>query len=399
MEKMQVHCKFDVMTPIAELKPHPKNRNKHPDDQIDRLAKILAYQGVRAPIVVSEQTGFIVKGHGTLLAIKANRWTSAPVVFQSFADDEQEYAFVQSDNAIASWAQLDLSGINIDLGDLGPDFDIDLLGIKNFTIEVAEEEDDRDGDAAPENVETRSQSGDIWLLGRHRMMCGDSTNVQHIDELMSGTQADMVLTDPPYGMHLDADYSGMQGKMGVKSGNKYAPVAGDNEDFSPELINTIFAALGYCKEMFIFGADYFAEHLPNRNEGSWIVWDKRLESQADGFGSEFEFCWSKQNHKRRVLRHDWFGFLSSKNAKDARHRLHPTQKPVTLLEDIMDQWGEDAKNIVDLYGGSGSTLIACEKSKRKCFIMELEPYYCDVILARWEKFTGKTAELDTRPLA
>ena len=110
--------------------------------------------------------------------------------------------------------------------------------------------------------------------------------------------------------------------------------------------------------MFLFGADYYAELLPNKNDGSWLVWDKRKESQADAIGSEFELCWSKQKHKRRILRHDWFGFLSSENTYDARHRVHPTQKPITLFVDIINQWGKSAKVIVDIYGGSGSTLIA-----------------------------------------
>lgn len=131
---MNIHCKYDSLVPVGELQPHPKNRNKHPQDQIERLAKILMYQGVRAPIVVSRRSGKIVKGHGTLQAIKKNGWQEAPIVIQDFEDDDQEWLFVQSDNAIANWAELDLSGINADIVDLGP-FDIDLVGIKNFEVE------------------------------------------------------------------------------------------------------------------------------------------------------------------------------------------------------------------------------------------------------------------------
>lgn len=214
---------------------------------------------------------------------------------------------------------------------------------------------------------------------------------------MNGEKADMVLSDPPYGMKLDTDYSGAIGRL--KSigrahktcGNKYDKVIGDNEDFRPELINTFFDNF-QCKEIFLFGADYFAELLPNRNNGSWLVWDKRKESQADAIGSEFELIWSKSKHKRRMLRHDWFGFLSSQNAKDAQNRVHPTQKPVTLLSDIINQWGSDCKIVVDLYGGSGSTLIACEQLRRRCYMMELDPKYCDVIIKRWENLTGRKAE-------
>jgi hypothetical protein len=136
---MKTYCKYDELVVVTDLIPHPKNRNQHPPEQIDRLAKILRYQGVRAPIVVSKRSNHIVKGHGTLLAISKNGWTTAPVVYQDFDSDEQEYAFLQSDNAIADWAQLDLSGINLDLPELGPDFDIEMLGLKNFTLDPSED--------------------------------------------------------------------------------------------------------------------------------------------------------------------------------------------------------------------------------------------------------------------
>lgn len=135
---MLIHCRYDELIPIEDLKPYKLNRNKHSSEQIERLAKILLYQGLRAPIIVSKLSGCIVKGHGTLEAIKKNSWLKAPVVFQDFENSEIEYSFVQSDNAIASWSELDLSGINSDLGDLGPEFDIDLLGIKNFVLDPSE---------------------------------------------------------------------------------------------------------------------------------------------------------------------------------------------------------------------------------------------------------------------
>lgn len=136
---MNIHCKYDELIQVNELKPHPKNRNKHPKDQIQRLAEILKYQGIRAPIVVSNQTGFIVKGHGTCEAMRKNDpLFLAPIVFQDFESEEQEYAYIQSDNAIANWAELDLSGINLDLPDLGPSFNVDMLGLKNFELEPAD---------------------------------------------------------------------------------------------------------------------------------------------------------------------------------------------------------------------------------------------------------------------
>jgi hypothetical protein len=144
-----IRCKYDALVPVGELRPHPKNRNKHPADQIDRLAKLIGGLGVRGAIVVSNQSGFIVKGHGTLLAeIKAGM-TEVPVAYQDFDTPEQEYAFLQSDNAIADWAEIDMAGVNADLGDLGPDFDIDLLGFRDFVVEPADLPKLPDGEKSP----------------------------------------------------------------------------------------------------------------------------------------------------------------------------------------------------------------------------------------------------------
>lgn len=139
---MKINCAHDELVPISKLKPHPRNRNTHPPDQIDRLAKIMEYQGWRTPIKVSTRSGFITAGHGRLAAAIKNKWTEVPVDYQDYETEEQEYADLTADNAIASWAELDLSGINIDIGDLGPDFDIELLGLKEFTIEPADKLDE-----------------------------------------------------------------------------------------------------------------------------------------------------------------------------------------------------------------------------------------------------------------
>ncbi len=392
---MKVHCLFDKMVSVHELKPHPKNMNKHPQEQIERLAKILEYQGFRYPIKVSKQSGFITSGHGRLEAAKLLKATHVPVNYQGYVDEAQEYADIVADNAIASWSDLDLAAINHELLSL-PDFDLDLLGIEDFKI-VEPVVAGCDEDSVPEQVPSVSVLGDLYELGQHRLLCGDSTSIDAVEKLMNGEKADMVLSDPPYGMKLDTDWTGMKGSMGAiahgTSGKKYKPVAGDGDDFVPELINTFFAAFNYCSEMFLFGADYYAELLPNKNDGSWMVWDKRKDTQADAFGSEFELIWSKGKHKRRMLRHDWFGFLSSGNTKEARDRVHPTQKPTSLLVDILEQWSKSENSIVDLYGGSGSTLIACQKTGRKCYMMELDCYYVSVIIERWMKYTGEMAYL------
>jgi DNA modification methylase len=235
-------------------------------------------------------------------------------------------------------------------------------------------------------------------------MCGDSTAITDVDRLIAGEKVDMVFTDPPYGMNLDTDYSFAKNtyeNVKSKGGNKYTPVIGDNEDFKPELINTVFAAFIDCREVFLWGADYYADLLTNRNDGSWIVWDKRqndefndlkAESADKAFGSSFELCWSKSKHKRLMARIR-SGIFGVNNEQGNSKRVHPTEKPVQLAEWFFERWGKPTDKVVDLYGGSGSTLIACEKTNRSCFMMELDPKYCDVIVARWEKYTGKKAEL------
>ena len=202
---------------------------------------------------------------------------------------------------------------------------------------------------------------------------------------MGGKRAQAVLSDVPYGMDLDTDWSDIQGSLRQSSaknhtrGNKYERVKGDDKPFDP---SPIFEMFGYCKEIFLFGADYYAEKIPNRTNGSWVVWDKRKESQSEAIGAEFELIWSKAKHKRRVLRHDWFGFLSSQNGKDARNRQHPTQKPVSLIVEIINQWIDAGQIIFDGYLGSGTTMVGAEQAGRVCYGLEIEPHYCSVILER-----------------
>lgn len=215
----------------------------------------------------------------------------------------------------------------------------------------------------------------------------------------------MVFTDPPYGINLDTDYRSMRitSKMipAVENPNVnklYNRIIGDERDYCPM---HIFEFFGYCKEIFLWGADYYAERIPNRNKGFWIVWDKTGDEicSDSGFekmyGSNFELCWGKSKHKREIVRVLWKGMFGMQY-EDQKERLHPTQKPVRLAEWFIEKFSKRGDIIVDLFGGSGSTLIACEKLERICYMMEIDSCYCDVIIGRWESFTGKKAELIER---
>lgn len=372
---MVIHCKYDELRDVSALKAHPKNRNKHPEDQIDRLAKILKYQGLRAPIVVSKRSGKIVKGHGTLQAIKKNGWKEAPVVVQDFEDDDQEWLFVQSDNAIAMWAELDLKGINADLSELGP-FDIDLIGIKDFEVEPLDKLLG-DDDAVPDVKPTDIKLGDLFVLGDHRLLCGDSTDASQVEKLMNGEKADMVFTDPPYGFNY------------IKKSDK-STIQNDGKEFA-EIIKKavsnikteIFYICGDSKtaKQFLIGTESLG------SPKNCIVWIKPIQHRMHKWEPCHELIWYWGDNGSPFYGANVF------EAKREINKTHPTIKPIELIEYCFEAHKKNV-NVADLFGGSGSTLIACEKTNRKCFMMELDPQYCQVIIDRWEQYTGKKAVKD-----
>jgi DNA modification methylase len=263
-------------------------------------------------------------------------------------------------------------------------------------LEVEGLTDADDVPALPEG-EPVTQLGDLWTLGRHRLICGDATDKETVTQLMNGAKADMVFTDPPYGMNLETDFSkrdrgkGLMGKRQFEDNAKlqrhnYSKIIGDDKDYDPTHLFEMFPKV---REMFLWGADYYAERIPEKNKGSWIVWDKRAGIEDVEFNlREFETCWSKKKHARRLARFQWFGLMGL-GKEDTKSRIHPTQKPVSLIVWFFKQWGKKDGKVVDLFLGSGSTLIACEQTDRSCYGTELDPKYCDVILKRWANFTGE----------
>jgi DNA modification methylase len=239
------------------------------------------------------------------------------------------------------------------------------------------------------------QVGDVIDLGPHRLVCGDAFNPEHIDLLMQGEKADMLYCDPPYGITpADRDKRNFRlvrqpnGSMRTVRASAGKEVLGDHIGCNPTDIISRFVG---TDEQFWWGADYYAEHLSDRNVGSWIVWDKRGSEQLDkGFGSCFELCWSRKRHKRELIRLPWSGFIGIRDEPDGK-RHHPTQKPVALAEWFLDRYSKEGATVVDLFGGSGSTLLACERKGRVCRMAELSPQYCDVIIQRYEQMTQQPA--------
>ncbi len=382
---------------IADIIPYAANAKKHDKRQINNVAESIKQYGFVQPIVI-DRDGVIVIGHCRALAAKKLGMEEVPCVCVDDLTPEQVNALRLVDNKSneSDW-DYDLLADEIPGLDLSA-FDFD-WGLPEITEEVIEDE----APEVDEDAEPIAKLGDIWQLGRHRLMCGDSTDKETVELLMDGKKADMVFTDPPYGMNLDTDYSGMKNNLdfakskNFTGGKKYEQ--GKVDDFNPLMIDAVLSI--DAKEMFLWGADYFAELLPCKNDGSWIVWDKRANGNDDieedyssdkMYGSCFELCWSKNKHKRDIARVKWAGVFGTEQEFDHK-RYHPTQKPIKLAEWFLKRYSKDGHIIVDLFGGSGSTLIACEQLNRTCYMMELDPKYVDVIIDRWEKFTGEKAVL------
>lgn len=402
---MIIQSKEIKLVPLKKLKPKTKNRNKHPLAQIEMLAKHLKYQGFRNPLIVSNQSGEIVCGHGRFEAAKMAGFKEIPVIYQDFESPDQEYAYHVADNGLSLWSELDLSGINNDVADLGPDFDIDLLGIRGFILEPAEKlEPQCDEDELPDKVEPKSKLGDIYKLGNHRLMCGDSTNIQHVETLMDGKKADLTFTSPPYNANTKAgDGDIFSSKKSKKLyGNGYS----DNLD-SDSYIDFAKSVLEICfivTEGFIFWNVSY-------NANSRFEYIKQIENRISSLIEQI--CWKKSStipFKGSLMR-DWEPiYLFSTDGRklglekvtsnhweignaNSQQENHKACYPVALPEKGIEIVKPITRIVFDPFCGSGTTIIAAEKLQRSCFGMEIDPYYVDVIVARWEKYTGQKAEL------
>tara|TARA_Y100000385_G_scaffold103665_1_gene107180 strand:- start:853 stop:2079 length:1227 start_codon:yes stop_codon:yes gene_type:complete len=386
------------VTSITSLVSDHKNARRRTDRSSQLIKDSLQKYGAARSIVIDEENR-ILAGNGTIEGAKAAGIKNVRIietdgdeiiaVKRTGLSEDQKVGLALADNRTADLSEWDQEMLHQlseehDISDWFTQEDLDeLLSVDK--LDPAEGNTDPDDVPEPPEDPT-TKPGDLWILGNHRLLCGDSTNPQHVERLMDGKKADMVFTDPPYGMDLDTDFSKMP------DGNSYKAVIADNEQFDAGFLLSTFS---YCKEIFLFGADYYVETL-RRNYpdlGSWIIWDKYSDEERHGmldgkFGSSFETCWSKTKHKRELAR---VLVTTNYTARGDETRVHPTQKPVALAEWFFERWGSTNDLVVDLYGGSGSTLIACERQNRQARLMELDPAYCDVIVKRWEDFTGNTA--------
>lgn len=391
-----VFCAHDVVIPVNELYPNPKNPNTHPDSQIQLLGRIIRQTGWRQPITVSNSSGFIVKGHGRLAAALLEGMKEVPVDYQSYSTEAEEYADMVADNRLAELAEIDQKMLAEIFAEIDTDvMPMELTGytddeaqdimdaLSDALNEKPEDVDDIPETTAPEDVIT--QPGDLWILGRHRVVCGDSTAASTYEQLMADEVADMVFTDPPYG------YS-YQSNMRTKS-QQFDVLTNDDKilDFMPAMNQYIDGFVFICTTWKTLDKwlPLFAEHYDLTN---MIIWDKGgggIGDLAHTFSTDYEIILCSNNgHELTGKR---IGSVWSINKDNPNTYVHPTQKPVALMELAIESTTFMRDIVLDVFGGSGSTLIACEITGRYARLIELEPVYVDVIVRRYVQTTGDKA--------
>ena len=374
-------------TDINHIKAYDKNPRNNANS-IDKVADSIAEFGFRQPLVVDEDM-IILAGHTRLLASKQLGLKKVPVHIAEGLTNAQKKAYRIMDNKSSEDSEWDQDLLNLEIKDLIEDnYDLNMTGFTPEQIDAlsvlteAVLEGKTDEDDIPEiPKEPKSKLGDIYELGHHRLMCGDSISIDDVDKLMDGKKADMVFTDPPYGINY----------QDTKKNHK--KIAGDeslaNIKDLLSLILVLDVPIYICCNWKCFSAFEEAMYEANKYPKSCIVWDKKVRVQnLDKFYKRHEF----------ILYYGEFGGQKTLDGDvwicDRQVRKdHPTAKPVELCERAIRYSSENADIVLDLFGGSGATLIAAEKSARKCYMMELDPIYVDVIVKRWEDFTGKKAKL------
>ena len=369
-----------IKIPLEQLTPDPHNAKDHPQWQIEQIKNSIEQFGNLDPIGVWGEDNLIVEGHGRYEALKQLGYQEAECIRLDWLTEEERKAYALAHNKLTMNSGFIPDALDMNLDAIGE------IDMSQFGFEIPEEEEPTEitEDEMPEEVETRCKLGDIWLLGNHRLICGDSTDVAVIDRLMDGVKAKLLLTDPPYGVKAVESGGHNDGKKAGKQmcrDNVYMPVIGD--DTTDTARANYGVALTCTENQIIFGGNYFTDFLPPSR--CWIVWDKKVAgSFADG-----ELAWTSFDRNLKIYEFMWSGMRrQGDRSVEGKTRVHPTQKPVGMLADILKDFSEENDSILDCFGGSGSTLIACEQLNRTCYMCELDPHYCDVIIQRWENLTG-----------
>ncbi len=388
---MQITNKFDIV-PVAEIKPDERNARKHSDEQIMELRRSLREFGFVNPLLIDKDRK-IIAGHGRLAAAIAEGMTAVPCIFVEHLTEAQRRAYMLADNHLAEHATWDIGLLNEELkflDDLG--FDVTLTG---FDLPELEQEAVDDGYEPELPTTPKSMAGQVYRLGRHRLMCGDSTNAEDVALLMDGAQADLMLTDPPY----NVDYKGK---------TKEELTIENDVQSDDSFLSFLVQAFTNAQEHMKLGAVFYIWHADSNGYifraaaqeagltvRQCLIWVKnsmvmgrqdyqwKHEPCLYGWKEGAGHLWASDRKQTTVLEFD----------RPTRSKEHPTMKPIPLFDYQMQNNTKGGDVVLDLFGGSGTSIIAAEQNGRTCYCMEKDARYVDVIIDRWEKFTGETAML------
>lgn len=403
---------------IDELIPYENNAKIHGPDQIEQLRRSLREFGFVSPVLIDEDKNLIA-GHGRVEAARAEGMIEVPYVTVSDLTEAQRRAYIIADNRLTEAGVWDAGRLKLEMQELQAlEFDTDLTGFAMAEIislagdepesEPEAHEDDYDG-SVPE--ETSVRDGDLWKLGGHRLMVGSTSSKKSVERLMNGVKANMVFTDPPYGVAVGSKNKMLDDVAGGKSGRCTENIYGDTMSES-ELHDMLLTAMRNIREACAEDASYYVTSPQGGSLGlmmmmmmmmeaglqvrHMLIWRKSSPTFSMGrlnYDYQHEpifYTWTK--------RHNWYGkgkFHTSvwDVEKPRKCDLHPTMKPVALVENALLNSSAAGDVVLDGFGGSGTTLIACEQLGRTCYMMEIDPHYAQVIIDRWEKLTGEKAEL------
>jgi DNA modification methylase len=410
-----------VVRRVEELMPYARNARTHSDNQVEQLAQSIREFGFTNPVLVDGDGG-IIAGHGRVMAAKKLGMDTVPTIRVDWLNDAQRRAYILADNKLALNAGWDESMLAQELDELRVDgFDLGMTGFSTREIDelLASLDGEHVGmtedDAVPEvQAEAISQPGDIWHLGDHVLMCGDSTDLEHVKTLLGAAGlADMVFTDPPYGVNYSGKGSVHESHVraaalkGAPAKTKHRPIANDALNDEQQL--------NFWRDAFISVASAIkpgsAYYICSPQGGRMMMMMMQAMAEA-GIPQRHEIIWRKNTFSlgradyhyqhepilygwKEGAGHAWYGGRDQTSVwdfpKPQKSDLHPTMKPVDLIEKALRNSSKAGDMILDLFGGSGSTMIASEKTNRLCRMMELDRHYCDVIVRRWQEFTGRRA--------
>jgi site-specific DNA-methyltransferase (adenine-specific) len=420
---------------IDKLIPYVNNAKQHSEEQVTKIASSIREFGFVNPVLIDKDYN-IIAGHGRVMAAKKLGWDEVPCLFVEGLTEAQRKAYILADNRLGELAEWDMELVTSELEMLQEmEFDIDLTG-----FELAEPDVQIQEDEIPEEVEPRCKKGDIWQLGEHRLICGDSTETSVIEKLMGGATADLLLTDPPYNVALGYHMRPSEAKQ---LNRRTDGLVIENDAFNSEedFLHFLESAFTCGNNALKPGGVFYIWHAHNWSKPfftavgtvGWqirecLVWNKSVFAMGrQDYQWKHEPCiygWkdgaahyfiddrtqatviedAKEINPDKMKKTELVALvkdlLTQKISttvlcedKPSRSEMHPTMKPIKLFARLIKNSSKIGENVLDIFGGSGSTLIACEQLKRKCYMCELDEHYCDVIIQRWENFTGQKAVL------